>query len=139
MTLTARTAAVYCTTEFSLAAFGSFLPVLVKGFGFSVIDTNLITIPIWVFAAVCIVATGVYSDRRKERGWILLCCLAIAAMGYIVLLIRPGRWGQFVATLLVGGGSYPQVVLIQSWINSNMIGYTKRYERRLCSVDRRPD
>ncbi|OKL55581.1 hypothetical protein UA08_09178 [Talaromyces atroroseus] len=35
---------------------------------------------------------------------------------------------SFGSTFLVGMGTYPAVVLIQSWMNSNIIGFTKRYE-----------
>ena len=118
---------IYCATNFSLCAFSNFLPVLVKSFGFSTVDTNLLTVPIWVFAAVCILVTGVVSDGRKERGWLLVLCFVLAYVGYIILLARPpSRWVQFVAVMFVGGGTFPQVTLVQSWMTSNMIGYTKR-------------
>ena len=102
--------------------------MLVKNFGFSTLDANLLTIPIWVFAAIFIVATGFVSDRLQKRGWLLMACFAFASVGYIILLARPSTWVKFVATLFIGGGTYPQVVLLQSWMNSNMLGYTKRYE-----------
>ena len=102
--------------------------MLVKNFGFSTVDANLLTIPIWVFAAILIVATGFVSDRLQKRGWLLMACFALSSVGYIILLARPSTWVKFVATLFIGGGTYPQVVLLQSWMNSNMLGYTKRYE-----------
>jgi hypothetical protein len=47
------------TTTVSVAAFGNFLPVMVKGFGYSALDTNLLVIPVWVCSGIFIIATGI--------------------------------------------------------------------------------
>jgi predicted MFS family arabinose efflux permease len=114
-------------TNVSLAAFGSFLPVMVKGFGYSVLDTNLLVIPIWVCAGIFIVVTGIISDRIKKRGIILLISFAVASIGWIILLTSKSQWIEFVGTLFIGSGTLPQVVLCLAWMNSNMLSYTKRY------------
>lgn len=122
-----RQAIIYGTSNVSLAAFGNFLPVLLTSFGFTPIKTNLLTIPIWAFTAIFIIVTGIVSDRIRKRGVVLLVCFSVAAIGYIILLARPSKWVKFAASFLVGAGTYPQVTILQSWMNSNMIGYTRRY------------
>jgi hypothetical protein len=120
-------AVIFATSNVSLSSFGNFLPVLIKSFGFSTVDTNLLTIPVWALTACFIIATGIASDRQKKRGWLLMVSFAIASIGYIILLARPSQWVQFTATLFIGSGTYPQVTLLLSWVNSNTLGYTKRY------------
>lgn len=100
---------------------------MVKNFGFSTVETNLLTIPVWAVTAICIVIAGVVSDRLQQRGWPLIVSFVLACIGYAMLLGQPTRWVQFVATLFIGGGTFPQVVLVQTWLNSNMLGYTKKY------------
>jgi len=39
-------AAIYICTNASLAAFSNFLPVMLKSYGFSSLDTNLMTVPV---------------------------------------------------------------------------------------------
>jgi len=118
--------AIYCCTNVSLAAFGNFLPLLVKTFGFSTLDTSLLTIPVWFFTACATIVAGFVSDHLKQRGWILMLCFAMAAIGYAILLGQPPQAVKFFATFLMGAGTYPTVPLIQTWYASNMIGYTKR-------------
>ena len=118
---------IYCCTTVSLTAFGNFLPVLVKHFGFSTITTNLLTVPVWFFTALCIVCVGYLSDHLKQRGWLLMLCFGVASTGYIVLLARPPPWVEYAFTFFMGAGTYPTVVLVQTWYASNMIGFTKRY------------
>jgi len=118
--------AIYGCTNVSLAAFGNFLPIIVKSFGFSTLDTNLLTVPVWFVTAIAIIVAGFVSDRLKQRGWLLMLCFAIASIGYIMLLARPSPWVQYTATFFMGAGTYPTSVLLQTWYASNMIGYTKR-------------
>jgi len=118
--------AIFCCTNVSLAAFGNFLPVLTKEFGFSILNTSLMTVPVWFFTAIAVVVMGNVSDRLKQRGWLLMLCFATAAVGYILLLARPPQGVKYAATFLIGAGTYPTNVLLQTWYASNMIGYTKR-------------
>ncbi len=45
-----------------------------------------------------------------------------------MLLATPPPWVEYAATFLIGAGTYPTNVLLQTWYASNMIGYTKRYQ-----------
>jgi hypothetical protein len=120
-------AAIYMTTSAGLAAFGNFLPVVVKGFGYSALDTNLLVIPVWVCSGIFIIATGIISDRIRKRGIMMLISFAIASIGWIILLASKSQWVEFVGTLFIGSGTLPQTVLCLAWMNSNMLSYTKRY------------
>jgi predicted MFS family arabinose efflux permease len=117
------------TTSVSIAAFGNFLPVMIKGFGYSALDTNLLVIPVWVCSGFFIIATGIISDRIKKRGIMMLISFAIASIGWIILLASKSQWVEFVGTMFIGSGTLPQVVLCLAWMNSNMLSYTKRYFR----------
>jgi hypothetical protein len=63
----------------------------------------------------------------KEREWFVIVSFAIASIGWIILLASKVRWVSFVGTLFIGSGTLPTVILTQAWINSNMLGYTKRH------------
>jgi hypothetical protein len=120
-------ATIYMATDVSLAAFGNFLPVMIKGFGFSALDTNLMTIPVWVCSGISIVVTCIISDRINKRGIMLLISFSIASIGWTILLASKSQWVEFVGTLFIGSGTLPQVVLCQVWMINNTLGYTKRY------------
>jgi MFS family permease len=113
----------------SLASFGGFLPVLLKSFGYSALKTQLYTIPIYTVVAASILVIGFLSDRFKKRGLFLILCYSIAGLGWLLLLVSKSLHLSFAACFLIGLGTYPQVVLIQTWMNSNVLGFTKRCVR----------
>ncbi|KAL1980946.1 hypothetical protein VTN96DRAFT_3286 [Rasamsonia emersonii] len=118
---------IYCCLNVSLAAFSSFLPVVIKSFGFSTLRTQILTIPVFVCAAAALLLFGSLSDHFKKRGIFLITVFGIAALGYLLLLAgNSSRWLSFAATFLVGIGTYPCVVITLAWVNSNFIGYTRR-------------
>jgi predicted MFS family arabinose efflux permease len=85
------------------------------------------TIPVWCCAGLFIITFGILSDRMKKRGWFVIASFAIASIGWIILLASKSKWVDFVGTLFIGSGTLPTVVLTQAWMNSNMLGYTKKY------------
>lgn len=104
---------------------------MVRSYGFSALDTDLMTIPVWCCAGVFIFGFGFTSDRMKKRGWFVITSFAIASLGWIILLASKAKWVDFTATLFIGSGTLSSVVLIQAWMNNNMLGYTKRYDHSL--------
>lgn len=116
----------YCMMNVSLAASSSFLPLIIRSFGYSSSKTQLLTIPVYTCSAISTLFFGCLSDRLKRRGILLVLCFTIAAVGWIVLVASELTALSYAGTFLVGIGTYPTVVLIQSWQNSNVIGYTKR-------------
>ncbi|KAL1962679.1 hypothetical protein VTN77DRAFT_9313 [Rasamsonia byssochlamydoides] len=118
---------IYCCINVSLAAFSSFLPVVIKSFGCSTLQTQTLTIPVFICAGVALLIFGFLSDYCKKRGIFLVTVFAIAALGYLLLLVsHSSRRLSFAATFLIGIGTFPCVVITQAWINGNLIGYTKR-------------
>lgn len=111
----------------SLTSFTGFLPVILKGLGYSAVQTQLYTIPVYVCTAVFLIIVCVASDKIKKRGIFLVLAFVVAAAGWLILLLSTSEHLSYAGCFLVGMGTYPQVVLIQSWMSVNIIGYTKRY------------
>ena len=120
-------AVIYCCLNTSLAAFGSYLPVILEAQGRTPLHTQLLTIPVYVCTAAAILLLGYASDRTKQRGIMLMGSFAVAAAGWLMLILSSSKNLSFGATFLIGIGTYPTVMLTQAWMNSNIIGFTKRY------------
>ncbi|KAF3402848.1 High-affinity nicotinic acid transporter [Talaromyces pinophilus] len=116
----------YSMMNISLTAFSSFLPLIIKSFGYGSLKAQLLTVPVFICAGLSTLVIGFISDKMKRRGILLILGFATAAVGWIILIISKSTGLSYAATFLVGAGTYPTVVLIQSWQNSNVIGYTKR-------------
>lgn len=127
LTLYHNTAFFYSMMNISLTSFSGFLPVILRGLHYSSVRTQLLTIPVYVCIAITLILTGIASDKTKRRGVYLAGSFALAAAGWLMLLISKNRRLSYAGCFLVGMGTFPQVILIQSWMNVNVIGYTKRY------------
>jgi len=122
-------ALVYSCMNINLACFSGFLPVILRSFGYGSLQTQLLTIPVYVCTGLSIVFWGALSDRLQKRGIPLMICFSIAAAGWIILLASKSQHLSFAGTFLIGMGTYPTVVLIQTWMNCTILGFTKRYYR----------
>ena len=111
----------------SLSGVSSFLPLIVKSFGYSNVTTQLLTVPVYVAAGIATIAFACVSDKLRKRGVLLAVSFSIASLGWLLLLVSKSQALSLAACFLTSIGTYPAVVLIQSWQASNMIGYTKRY------------
>jgi MFS family permease len=121
--------ALYSCTQVSLASLSGFLPIILKSLGYTSLGAQTLSIPVYGCAGVSLLLLGFLSDRFKHRGYFLILAFALSSLGWIILLASPNssqRNLAFGGTFLVAIGAYPQVILILSWMNSNVIGFTKR-------------
>lgn len=66
--------------------FTTFLPAIIKGLGYTSVQANLMTVPVYFWGLFTFLFTAYMSDRMKNRGlWIggPVCCLII---GYAILI-----------------------------------------------------
>lgn len=117
---------IYFCDAVSVGCFGSYLPILLRNFNYSKIETQLLTIPVWVCCGIFILGFSITSDRLKRRGIFVLTCFGIATIGWIMFLASNSQALSFASVFVIGVGSLSMVVLIQAWQNNNLLGFTKR-------------
>ncbi|KAK4893997.1 hypothetical protein LTR27_007803 [Elasticomyces elasticus] len=104
---------------------GQFLPTFIKVLGFSPVRAQLFTVIPYAFASLSVVI-AIASDRYNKRGVFLLGTIGMACVGYIVLLCDISAAGKIAAASLCVTGLYPSVILLQTWVLTNVGGFTKR-------------
>ncbi|KAJ9643658.1 hypothetical protein H2204_001803 [Knufia peltigerae] len=119
---------LYCCTNVNLASVGGFLPLIIKSLGYKSVHAQLLTIPVFACAVTSILIFGFASDRTRHRGGFLVTAYAITAVGWIILLVAGVEHKKlaFGGTFVIAVGTYPTVILSLGWLNSNIIGFTKR-------------
>lgn len=90
------------------------------------LQANYLTIPCYIFAAVCCVAFTLASDRLRRRGLILVTTPIMALIGYIIVLAVSGLAPGYVAMFLIAGGIYGYLSLCLTWITNNLAPDYKR-------------
>ncbi|KAB8069076.1 major facilitator superfamily domain-containing protein [Aspergillus leporis] len=106
-----------------------FLPSIIKDLGYTSSTAQLLTVPIYITAAVVAVGAAWLSDRRKQRSPFILFFMGLIAIGFIIVIASSGRgvpgvvyFGVFVVVI----GIYPAFPGNVTWLSVNLAGDYKR-------------
>ncbi|KAB8254860.1 major facilitator superfamily domain-containing protein [Aspergillus pseudonomiae] len=120
---------VYWGITCPLYGISLFLPSIIKDLGYTSSTAQLLTVPIYITAAVVAVIAAWLSDRRKQRSPFVLFFMCLIAAGFIIVLASTGRgvpgvvyFGVFVSVV----GIYPAFPGNITWLSANLAGDYKR-------------
>lgn len=78
---------MYIGVDGPLYAFSMFSPTIAKSLGtWSSVGSNLLTVPIYIWACLVRACVGFYADRKGHRARISLIYFLIGTIGYIILI-----------------------------------------------------
>lgn len=123
---------ISCFNQFmaDICSFGlsSFLPLIIRSFGFGVVTTQLLTIPVFFWASSAYIIVSWASDRWQRRAFFMIPATIVTAIGYAVQLGVPAdqRGVLYFSTFLIGPGVYICVGLNVSWLLNSHAPYYKR-------------
>ncbi|KAH9995345.1 major facilitator superfamily domain-containing protein [Xylariaceae sp. FL0662B] len=103
-----------------------FLPSIIKNLGYSSSTSQLLTIPVYVTAAILAVVFAYLSDRAGKRSPFVIGLLSVMVVGFAMCIStsnpRVVYGGVFVATC----ATYPAFPGIIAWLSNNLSGSYKR-------------
>ncbi|KIW09425.1 uncharacterized protein PV09_00311 [Verruconis gallopava] len=103
-----------------------FLPTIIKDLGYRSTEAQLLTVPIYVFAAMCAVGFAWLSDRVGKRTIFIIPLQFVILVGFI-MCISSGKPGIVYAGIFIAAagvyGSYPGNIAL---ISNNLAGSAKR-------------
>jgi MFS family permease len=123
---------ISCFSQFmgDICSFGlsTFLPLIIKGFGYGTVKTQLLTIPVFLVAAVIFVLVSWISDQFGKRVAFMLPSVLVTAIGYAIQLGVPvkNRGVLYFSTFLIAPGIYIILGLNATWVLNSHAGYLKR-------------
>lgn len=120
--------AVNMLSAIPAAAFTVFLPLIVRGFGFSSTAANLFTAPPFVLGALVLWLFTWWSDRRRERFIPILYGLAILISGLTAVAMLSHEWIKlrYLALCVLLGGSFVASPLTIAWFTGDIEAPGKR-------------
>jgi Major Facilitator Superfamily len=114
-------------TQVCLSGLSSFLPALVKTMGYTAVQAQLMTVPVYGVAFVSTLFFTNMTDRTQMRGPWLMFLATVTLVGLIVLLtVKHSNAGRYVAICMAAMGMYPSVMIIVTWLAVNTRNYTHR-------------
>ncbi|EEY15295.1 high-affinity nicotinic acid transporter [Verticillium alfalfae VaMs.102] len=110
----------------AIFGYGTFLPTLIRGFGYNAFEANYLTIPVYALGAISLATQAYWSDRLKKRALFLLvsACPVIAA--YLICIGTPNRVAGYVAMFILVTGVYSFSCLMMTWVATNLVPDYKR-------------
>jgi predicted MFS family arabinose efflux permease len=66
--------------------FSTFLPTIIKGFGYDSVKTQLLTVPVYIWASAFYLVVANLSDRVRMRAVFMVPLCLVTAVGYSMLL-----------------------------------------------------
>ncbi|KAJ4303735.1 hypothetical protein N0V90_002636 [Kalmusia sp. IMI 367209] len=117
----------FCANTCSFG-FSTFLPVIIRGFGYSSIRTQLLTVPVYIWASVVYICVSFASDYFNRRAYLMVPLALVTAVGYALQLgvSMHSTSVLYFATFVTATGIYCCVGLNVTWIINSNAGYFKR-------------
>ncbi|KAH8689838.1 high-affinity nicotinic acid transporter [Talaromyces proteolyticus] len=110
-------------------AISLFLPTIINNLGYTSTDAQLLTIPIYISAAITAVVVAWYSDRHLSRSPFLFVLYGVIIVGYLITMAGaaadiPGL--TYAGVFIVACGLYTAFPCNVTWISNNLAGSYKR-------------
>lgn len=106
-----------------------FTPTIIKNLGFGSTESQLLSVPIYVVAAICSIVQGYISDRVGQRSPFLVFNYACMVVGYVVCVSldpRKNPRGVYAGIYICALGIYPGIPVSIVWCANNLLGAYKR-------------
>ncbi|CAL5872171.1 uncharacterized protein PFLUO_LOCUS6429 [Penicillium psychrofluorescens] len=110
-------------------SYAYFAPQIIEGYGYSAVKTQLYSIPPWAVAFGFSLMIAFASDRLKHRFAFTLFPIAVAIVGFAMLLNIHGvsnTHAEYAALFLVTSGCYSAMPVIVCWFAMNLGGHHRR-------------
>lgn len=118
---------IYFSINVSLASVTAFLPTIIKTFGYTNADAQLLTVPPYACAAVVLCSLSYLSDRLQSRGLVMASSTTLSGIGYVILLVvHTNVHARYFAVFCVTSGTYTTIGLMLAWFSHNLGSESKR-------------
>lgn len=94
--------------------------------GFSNVNAQLLTVPVYVVGAVSFLSLAIISDKYQVRSPFVFGCFCVFLIGYIVLAASDSVGGRYAALFIIAFGLYGATGTNVAWISGNSAGHFKR-------------
>jgi MFS family permease len=104
-----------------------FSPGIIKGYGYSAIQTQLHSVPPWACAFGFSLLIAYCSDKARHRFIFVLIPTAVTITGFGMLLgIHHNLKAEYAALFLAAMGTYSALPVIVCWFQCNLATHTRR-------------
>lgn len=100
--------------------------ILNNGFGYDHVKSQLMTVPVYCVAVVCVLITGFAADKLQRRGLLLILTSFIGLVGWIVGVSTPNPHWRYFGCFLSAAGAFSATPCVLTLLSQNLANETKR-------------
>ncbi|KAG8698531.1 hypothetical protein FRC08_005866 [Ceratobasidium sp. 394] len=116
----------FLLTNMTVQGISLFMPTLLKGMGYSTIQSQLHTVPPYLVASVFSIAIAYMSFRTGRRGVWLLLIVPLVITGLAILVGTSNANAKYAGIFLIAMGVFPQGPMLLTWATNNSAPNTVR-------------
>ena len=113
-----------------LYAISLFLPTIINQLGYESSTAQLLTVPIYITAAVLAIVVAWFSDRAGQRSPFIFGCMCTIGIGFVITIAASAKGGVpgvvYAGIFIAVCGIYPAFPGNVTWISNNVPGSYKR-------------
>ncbi|KAI9640052.1 High-affinity nicotinic acid transporter [Ciborinia camelliae] len=118
---------MYFCVVVPIYSFAYFTPTIIKTYGYSVVQTQLHTVPPFAAALVLCLITAYASDRLKLRWPFIAFGLSLAIVGLAILMtVHHSFSAEYAGICLVAMGVFTAGIAVVCWYVMNLQGHVER-------------
>lgn len=76
---------IHFMCNYSFAGLSNFLPTIVNAMGYTSINAQGLTAPVYFASFLCCIIAAIISDRYQKRAFVIAVAASIGAVGYLIL------------------------------------------------------
>ncbi|KAM3512004.1 hypothetical protein MY11210_004330 [Beauveria gryllotalpidicola] len=118
--------AIQFCQDILLYGFSTFLPSIIVSMGYSVIQAQYLSIPVYIFGGLAFLAAAFISDRYCIRGPLLWLTNVPGIVGYVLIICSSSNGVKFFGTFLCAVSVYNGPGLNLTWLNVNVAPHYRR-------------
>ncbi|KAI1335590.1 major facilitator superfamily domain-containing protein [Xylariaceae sp. FL0016] len=103
-----------------------FLPTIIKTLGYTSSTAQLMTVPIYITAAILAVVVAYLSDRLGKRSPFVIGCLFMMIVGFAMCISTKNPRVVYGGVFIAACSIYPAFPGMIAWLSNNLAGSYKR-------------
>lgn len=109
-----------------LYGFSTFLPSIIQSMGYTSLQAQYLTIPVYIIGGGSFLALSFASDRLTLRSPFLVCANLVGIVGYALILSPVSNAVKFFGTFLCAVAVYNGPGMNLTWLNVNVAPHYRR-------------
>ncbi|KIV95264.1 hypothetical protein PV10_02937 [Exophiala mesophila] len=106
--------------------FSIFLPTIIRGMGYTNLQANYLTVPVYCTGAISVILFSTIADKFQRRAILIVAAMVPPVIGYSIIIGSANKAAGYAAMFIVVTGLFCVVSVLITWTSMNLAPDEKR-------------